>query len=186
MFATRLDILQGAPADDGMVEARWEEAVWFLERAAKQGVATAQAWCGIIYATGGRSFPQNWATAAKWWRKGAEAGRMESQWYLGVCYYYGRGVERDVAQAKAWITKSAAQGFHAAVLALQQAGIPGEESFARGAIVRFTNAGSAAPRYAAARKFAGQVTERFLKPTFAVVQQHSPRVRHWRAASIRA
>jgi TPR repeat protein len=100
MFALRLDMLQGAPADDGMVAARWAEALSFLERAAEQGVAAAQVWCAQIYATGGRSVPQNWATAAKWWRKAAEAGEWDSQWFIGLCYYYGRGVERNVAQAK--------------------------------------------------------------------------------------
>jgi TPR repeat protein len=166
-FAARLDILQGAPADDAMVEARWAEAPSFMERAAGQGVTGAQERCGLIFATGGRSVPQNWATAAKWWRKAAEAGMREAQWFLGVCYYYGRGVERDVARANVWFRKSAAQSDPDAVAALQL-GVPGK-SFAREAIVRFTNAGSSAPRYAASRAFAGEFNERYLKP---VLQQY--------------
>jgi TPR repeat protein len=146
MFAMRLDILQGAPADDHMVEARLAEALHFLERAAGQADADAQVWCGMVYASGGRSVPQNWATAAKWWRKAADAGLRDAQWNIGVCYYYGRGVDRNVAQAKVCIRKSAAQGWQVVVLAVRQAGIPGEESFAREAIVRFTNACSAANR----------------------------------------
>jgi TPR repeat protein len=47
----------------------------------------------------------------KWWRKAAEAGEFDAQWYMGQCYFYGRGVDRDVAQAKVWFRKSAAQGF---------------------------------------------------------------------------
>jgi hypothetical protein len=108
MFAMRLDILQGAPADDHMVEARLAEALHFLERAAGQADADAQVWCGMVYASGGRSVPQNWATAAKWWRKAADAGLRDAQWNIGVCYYYGRGVDRNVAQAKVCIRKSAA------------------------------------------------------------------------------
>jgi TPR repeat protein len=149
----------------------------FVEGAAAQGVAGAQVrilYSGLIYATDGRSVPQNWATAAKWWRKAAEAGRIDVQWFIGLCYCYGRGVERDLARAKVWIRNSAAQGFLAAVLALQQAGILGEETFARGAIVRFTNAGSAAPRYAAARAFAGILNEAFLK---AMLQGYSDMLR---------
>jgi hypothetical protein len=174
MFAARLDILQGAPADDGMVAARWAEALSFLERAAEQGDMGAQVWCGQIYATGDRSVPQNWATAVKWWRKAAEAGRRQAQWFIGLCYYYGRGVNRDVAQAKVWIRKSSAQGYPAAERALQQAGIPGEESFARDAIVRLTNAGSSAPRYAVAREFAEQLNKTLIKP---LLQQYIDRLR---------
>jgi hypothetical protein len=44
MFAMREDILQGAPADDDTVAARWAEALSFMKRAAKQGVAVAQMW----------------------------------------------------------------------------------------------------------------------------------------------
>jgi TPR repeat protein len=40
--AMRLDILQGASADDAMVAARWEETMWFMERAAEQGDTAAQ------------------------------------------------------------------------------------------------------------------------------------------------
>jgi hypothetical protein len=40
--ATRLDILQGALADDALVAARWAEALSFVERAASQGSAHAQ------------------------------------------------------------------------------------------------------------------------------------------------
>ena len=123
MFALRLDMLQGAPADDGMVAARWAEALSFLERAAEQGVAAAQVWCAQIYATGGRSVPQNWATAAKWWRKAADAGLRDAQWNIGVCYYYGRGVDRNVAQAKVCIRKSAAQGWQVVVLAVRHVAI---------------------------------------------------------------
>jgi TPR repeat protein len=59
MGATRLDRLQGAPADDALVVARWAETLRYVARAAEQGVAAAQAMCGKIYASGGRSVPQN-------------------------------------------------------------------------------------------------------------------------------
>jgi TPR repeat protein len=114
----------------------------------------------MIYAAGGRSVPQNWTTAAKWWREAAEAGKGSAQRYMGVCYYYGRGVERGVAQAMVWMRKAAAQGNVAAVDALQS-GVLGDQSVLE-AIVRFTNAGSAAPRHAAAHEFAEQLNEGFL------------------------
>ena len=150
MSATRLDILEGTSADDAMVAARWAEALRFLKRAAEQGNARAQSLCGQIYATGGRSVPQNWTTAAKWWRKAAEAGRKDAQWYIGVCYYYGRGVDRDVAQAMGWFRKAAAQGDAFAAEAVQT-GIPAVE-VVRGYIGRFTNAGSAPLRHEVAHR----------------------------------
>jgi hypothetical protein len=66
--AKRLDILQGAPADDHVVATRWAEALRFAEMAAEQGAGYAnwnfspnsQTRCGEIYAAGGRSVPQNW------------------------------------------------------------------------------------------------------------------------------
>jgi TPR repeat protein len=155
--AKKLDILQGAPADDDMVTARWAEALRFTEGAAEQGDAIAQALCGDIYATGGRSVPQNWTTAAKWWRKAAEAGSRTAQWYIGLCYYYGRGVDRDAAQAKVWFRKAAVLGWPAASQAVQT-GIPGVEGV-REDIARFTNAGSAPPRHEAAHEFASHVNE---------------------------
>jgi TPR repeat protein len=151
--ALRLDLLQGAPADDAMVAARWAEGPRLIEMAAEQGVAGAQERCGIIYASGGRSIPQNWATAVKWWRKAAEAEELIAQWYMGQCYYYGRGVDRDVAQAMLWFRKAAAQGDAAAAHAVQHAGIPGQGGV-RNTILRFTNADSAPPRHAAAHEFA--------------------------------
>jgi TPR repeat protein len=97
-----LDILQGALADDDMVSARWAEGQSFMEMAAEQGIAPAQSLCGKIYALGDRSVPQNWTTAVKWWRKATEAGEKLAQWYVGLCYYYGRGVDRDVARVMSW------------------------------------------------------------------------------------
>ena len=116
-----------------------------MERAAEQGVACAQYISGSIYATGGRSVPQNWTTAVKWWRKAAEAGERSAQWDMGVCYYYGRGVDRDIAQANVWFRKAAAQGSPAAADAVQ-AGNPGK-GVRELIIAHFTNAGSAPPRH---------------------------------------
>jgi hypothetical protein len=123
-----------------------------VEAGAEQDVAFAQESCGKI-----------WATAVKLWRKAAEAGQISAQWYLGQCYYYGRDVVRDAAQANDWFRKAAAIGDPAAAQALQWLGIPRQG--ARGVIARFTNAGSAPPRYAAAHDFARiVVNETFLGP----------------------
>ena len=48
--------------------------------------------------------------AAKWYRKAAEQGYAEAQFYLGLCYYYGNGVIQDKAEAIKWYLKAADQG----------------------------------------------------------------------------
>ena len=73
MSALMLDLLEGAPADGAMVAARWAETLHFAERAAEQGDTSAQVMCAQIYAVGGRSVPQSWTTAVKWFRKAAAA-----------------------------------------------------------------------------------------------------------------
>jgi hypothetical protein len=165
--AKRLDLL-GAPADDATVAARWAEALRFSQMAAEQGVAESQALSGDIYATCGRSVPQNWTTAAKWWRKAAEAGVRDAKWCIGLCYYYGRGVDRDVEQAKVWFRKAAAQGHPSvdeghseAVEALRTVDPVLQD--VQEALARFTNAGSAPLRHEAAHEFAGIVNEGFLQ-----------------------
>jgi hypothetical protein len=95
----------------------------------------------------------------KWWRKAAEAGENGAQWFIGVCYYYGRGVDRDNAKAVVWFRKVAAKGNALAAQAVQS-GIPGE--VVRSLIVRFTSAGSAPARYEVAREFAGKVHKIYL------------------------
>jgi TPR repeat protein len=40
--------------------------------------------------------------AAEYWMKAAENGHAESQNNLAVCYFYGRGVDKDVAKAVHW------------------------------------------------------------------------------------
>ena len=73
------------PADDDVFAASCTDALRFNEMAAEQGRTDAQIRCGHIYANGGRSVPQNWATAVKWWRKAAEAGQEGAQWFMGQC-----------------------------------------------------------------------------------------------------
>jgi hypothetical protein len=45
-----------------------------------------------------------------WWNKAANLGYSESQYSLGCCYLYGKGVKKNSKIAKEWIAKAAAQG----------------------------------------------------------------------------
>ncbi|MBI3985295.1 MAG: SEL1-like repeat protein [Lentisphaerae bacterium] len=47
------------------------------------------------------------------WKKAAEKGIPEGQWFVGACYQYGAGVTEDAKEAVGWYQKAAAQG-HAA------------------------------------------------------------------------
>ena len=48
--------------------------------------------------------------AAKWYRKNAEQGKADAQFYLGLAYSRGVGVPLDPATAIEWYRKSAEQG----------------------------------------------------------------------------
>jgi len=47
---------------------------------------------------------------AEWYRKAADQGDQEAQYYLGVCYADGRGVPKDLSKAAEWWRKAADQG----------------------------------------------------------------------------
>lgn len=47
--------------------------------------------------------------AMTYYRSAAEKGYAEAQLNLGVCYYYGRGVERNLPEAKKWFQAAAEQ-----------------------------------------------------------------------------
>ena len=73
--ALRLDLLQGAAADEEVVAARWAEALRYLNGAAEKGKVDSQNSVGLIYAMGrSPSVEQDWVTAVKWWHKAADAG----------------------------------------------------------------------------------------------------------------
>ena len=48
--------------------------------------------------------------AVKWWTKSAEQGYAEAQFYLGLCYYEGKGAAKDYKEAVKWYTRSAQTG----------------------------------------------------------------------------
>ena len=52
---------------------------------------------------------QDFKSAVSWFRKVAETGDAEGQYYLGWMYESGRGVPRDFKQAYAWLASSAAK-----------------------------------------------------------------------------
>ena len=53
---------------------------------------------------------ENYTEAAKWFRKAADQGCASSQYELGLMYYEGEGVARNLAEAAKWYRKAANQG----------------------------------------------------------------------------
>ena len=53
---------------------------------------------------------EDYAEAVKWYRMAAEQGNADAQYYLGVMYESGKGVEQNSLEAEKWYGKSAAQG----------------------------------------------------------------------------
>ena len=52
---------------------------------------------------------KDFGAAVKCFTSAAELGEAEAQCYLGFCFLYGQGVEKDEAKALAWFLKAAAQ-----------------------------------------------------------------------------
>ena len=46
----------------------------------------------------------------KWYRKAAEQGDADAQYYLGLCYYRGEGIKQNYEDAVKWYRKAADQG----------------------------------------------------------------------------
>jgi uncharacterized protein len=82
-----------------------QEAVWF-QRAADQGLASAQGWLGDDYHYG-RGVPQDFKKAANWYRKAADQGVVDAQYNLARQYAEGEGVPQDYAEAYFWLELAA-------------------------------------------------------------------------------
>lgn len=84
-------------------------AVQELVGKAEHGNARAQYDCGEQYYFG-TSVPQDYAEAARWFRRAAEQGHTQAQANLGMMLALGRGVERDYIEALKWLNLAAARG----------------------------------------------------------------------------
>ena len=78
---------------------------------AKSGEAEAQNALGEAYYDG-KGVTENLTEAVKWFTKAAEQENAKAQYNLGICYYYGYGVQyRDRREAVKWYTKAAEQEY---------------------------------------------------------------------------
>src|SRR6516225_762874 len=80
-----------------------------LRPLADQGDADAQARLAAMFIAG-QGVPQDYAEAAKWFRKAADQGSAIAQFGVAAMYIAGRGVPQDHAEAVRWLRKAADQG----------------------------------------------------------------------------
>lgn len=112
-------------------ESRFEEAASFYARAARSGDVNAQYnaaairlrhqtrqpsarqafdWLRSSARAGYPPAPQDYAIAARWYERAAEAGDVAAQYMIASMYESGTGVKPDLDQALHWYTAAARQG----------------------------------------------------------------------------
>jgi len=89
-----------------------DNSVLLLRRLAELGNANAQYDLGNVFRRNGgvRGGVGDRKESVKWYTMAAEQGHVEAQFWLGVCYRQGEGVDRDDREGVKWLTKSAEQG----------------------------------------------------------------------------
>jgi len=95
------------------------KAVYWWQRAARQGNADAQYNLGIVYAVGRLGVDKDLQTAKMWWRKAAMNGDGMAQYNLGILYANSKDEVRSYCEATRWWEKSAENGVSQAGVALE-------------------------------------------------------------------
>ncbi len=87
----------------------YEKAVEWYQKAAAQGLSSAQCNLGFCYAHG-QGVTQNYEKAVEWYQKAVAQGHSSAQCNLGFCYESGRGVTQNYDKAVELYQKAAEQG----------------------------------------------------------------------------
>lgn len=103
---------------------RHAEAATLYAGLADQGDRSAQTRLAWMYEAG-RGVPRDLAEAARRFRLAADAGEAEAQYALAVMHRTGVGQDKDLPASLHWLKKAAAQGYPAAVAALQSGSAAG-------------------------------------------------------------
>ncbi|HEY6898173.1 MAG TPA: tetratricopeptide repeat protein [Rhodocyclaceae bacterium] len=90
-----------------------KQAVFWLKKAAEQGMVEAMFQLGSAFLLGNQTAklvadPDR--EAALWYFQAASAGHAEAQYHLGLLFLAGKGVSENRKEAMAWFRKAAAQG----------------------------------------------------------------------------
>lgn len=94
----------------------------------------------------------DYATAAKEWRRAADAGDLAAQRNLGHLYRWGKGVEQDLTLAAKWYRRAAIAGFdraqlNLALLHLNGQGVKRDEAEAARWLSKAADAGNPEAQY---------------------------------------
>lgn len=87
------------------VKKNYFQAIKFLIESANNDYRLAQRKLGMIYYDN-----HDYTEAVKWLSKAVDQNDGYSSWLLGLCYYYGDGVTKDVYKAAKLYKKAAEQG----------------------------------------------------------------------------
>ena len=94
-----------AYAEAGDVKKGQMELVNIAQRA-MDGNPKAMCEFGTMYKKEGYWIVQSDEDALEWWLKSAELGYAPCQFSVGSAYLIGKGVEKDLSQAKFWLQKA--------------------------------------------------------------------------------
>ena len=84
------------------------EALRALQHAADAGSSEGAHRLALVFAQGQAGTPRNDKKAAELFEQAAAAGHRRAQINIGILYFRGQGVARDLVQARAWLEKAAA------------------------------------------------------------------------------
>jgi hypothetical protein len=85
------------------------KAAFWIQKAADQNYASAEAAMGYIYCRG-QGVQKDYGEAARWYRKAADQNDPYSESALGYMYHTGQGVQQNNDEALRWYRRAAAHG----------------------------------------------------------------------------
>ena len=104
------------------VEKDIKTAIYWLEKAAEQGLREAESYLGHLYLEG-KFVEKDLEKAEKWLLKAAEHGEREAQLHLGLIYLDDKSAKKNIRHAEIWLREAALQDSEEAKQALEK--IPG-------------------------------------------------------------
>lgn len=104
------------------VEKDVKVAIYWLEKAADQGLCEAESYLGDLYKDG-VFVEKDWDKAEMWLSKAAKHGQREAQVHLGLMYLDTKWAKRDVKHGEIWLREAALHDSEEAKQALEK--VPG-------------------------------------------------------------